>query len=145
MANATNYLENALIDAIFRGQSFTSPTTLYLGLCTSAPSDSSAGTEVSGNNYARVAVTCGLNTWAATQGDTSPVVASSGTGGLTSNSAAIEFPTPSGSWGTITHWTLWDDSSPENMLFWGALSASKAVQENDDVSFVAGSLQVTVG
>ena len=147
MSAASNYLEHKLVDHIFRGQTFTKPTSLWVGLCTAAPDDSSIGTEVSGNNYARVEVACSLSTWLATQGSTSPAVASSGTGGLTSNAAAVTFPTPSGDWGTVTHWIICDtDGSPAgNLLFWGALSASKTIQSGDDVAFVAGALQITVG
>jgi len=60
MAALSNYLENKLVDQLFRGQAYSFPTTLYIGLLTSAPSDSSSGTEVSGGSYARVAVTCSL-------------------------------------------------------------------------------------
>jgi len=139
---ASNYLENKLIDHVLRGQTFTPAATLYLALCTAAPSDSSIGTEVAGNNYARVAITSSLANWAGTQAAGS-TAASSGTGGQSSNNGAVPFPTPSGSWGTVTHWALVDVSS--NLYFHGALAASKLIQSGDDVSFVAGAIQIGVG
>ena len=99
MSAASNYLENKLVDHLLRGQTLTAPATVYVGLSTTAPGEASFGTEVSGTAYARVAVTSSLANWAGTQG-AGTTVASSGTSGLTSNNAAITFPTPgAGGWG----------------------------------------------
>jgi hypothetical protein len=138
----SDYLENRLIDFLFRAQSFTAPATIYVGLSTSACGDSSFGTEVSGGDYARVAVTSSLANWAGTQnaGSTS---ASNGTGGQTSNNAAVNFPTPSASWGTVTHVFLADASTSGNLLYCMALGISKTINEADTVSFAAGALTVT--
>ncbi|HEY9245638.1 MAG TPA: hypothetical protein VIO11_02215, partial [Candidatus Methanoperedens sp.] len=71
MAGMSDYLENKLIDHIFRARSFTAPTQLWVGLLTAAPSDAGGGTEVSGGSYARA--TPGVNSdtaWTATQGGT---------------------------------------------------------------------------
>ena len=59
MAEFSNYLENAIINAVLRNTSYTSPTTVYVGLFTNDPTDADAGTEVSGGSYARVSVTFG--------------------------------------------------------------------------------------
>lgn len=48
MAEMSNYLENALINATLRNTSYTSPATVYLALYTSDPTDADSGTEVSG-------------------------------------------------------------------------------------------------
>ncbi len=140
MASKTNYFENKLIDQIFRGQAFSFPGTLYVALFTAAPSDAGGGTEVSGGSYARVAVACSLANWAGTQsaGSTS---ASSGTGGTTSNNAAITFPAPSANWGSITHFAIMDASTAGNMLVWGALGTAKTVNNGDPApSFAIGAL-----
>jgi hypothetical protein len=140
----SDYLENKLVDHIFRGQSLTAPATIYVGLSTTACSDSSFGTEVSGNGYARVAVTSALANWAGTQSAGS-TTASTGTGGQTSNNAAISFTTPTGSgWGTVTHWHLSDASSSGNLLFCAALTSSKTINAGDTVSFAIGALTVTL-
>lgn len=139
----TDYAENRLIDAVFRGQSLGAPATWYVGLLTSACSDSSAGTEVSGGSYARVAVTAGLTQWAGTQsaGSTS---ASSGTGGQTSNNAAITFPAPTANWGSVTHFALYDASSGGNQWVCQSLTTGKTVNNGDAApSFSAGALTVT--
>lgn len=144
MAALSDYLENKIVDWLLRGQAFTPPATVYVALLTAAPSDTGGGTEVSGGSYARVAVTSSLANWAGTQSAGS-TTASSGTGGTTSNNAAVTFPTPSASWGVVTHAALYDASSSGNLLVWGALTASKTINNGDPApSFAAGALQFQV-
>lgn len=143
MAAFTNFAENALIDRIFRGQAF-APTNLYVGLLTAAPSDSTAGTEVTGGNYARVTVACSLANWAGTQSAGS-TVASSGTGGTTSNNGAVTFGAPSANWGVVTHFGIYDASSAGNLLIYGTLTASKTINNGDAApSFAAAALTFTI-
>ena len=144
MAAFTDYVENKLVDWFFRAQAFTPPATIYIGLHTAAPSDSSSGTEVTGGSYARVAITSALANWAGTQG-AGTTAASSGTNGTTSNNAALTFPTPTGNWGTITHFSGWDASTNGNILFYAALTQNKAVINGDPApSFAAGALTFQV-
>ena len=143
MSQASDYLENQLIDHLFRGATFAKPSTIYFALYTVAPSDSGGGTEVSGGSYARVAITPSNTNFNATQGGTSG--ASSGTGGNTTNAVAITFPAPTASWGTVTHYGVFDASSGGNLLIWGALNTSKTINNGDAApSFSAGNLSVTV-
>ena len=142
MSAMSDYLENRLVDQLFRGQAAPTTSTLYVGLLTAAPSDTGGGTEVSGGSYARVAVTSSYTNWAGTQSAAS-TVASTGTGGQTSNNAAITFPSPSATWGTVTHFGIYDAASAGNLLFWGALTISKTINQADTVTFPAASLSVT--
>ena len=142
MSAMSNYLENKLIDQRFRGQTAPATSTLYVGLLTSAPSDAGGGTEVSGGAYARVATASSLANWAGTQAAGSST-ASSGTGGQTSNNAAITFPTPTAGWGTVTHFGIYDAASGGNLLFHGALTIAKTINQADTVTFPAASLSVT--
>ena len=139
----SDYLENKIIDQIFRAQAFTFPSPLHVGLLTAAPSDTGGGTEVSGNNYSRVSVTNSLVNWAGTQSAGS-TTASTGTSGTTSNNGAINFPTPSGTWGLVTHFGIYDAASAGNLLFYGALTTSKTINTNDVVSFAAAALTVQI-
>ena len=152
MGSKSDFLENKLIDWFFRAQAIgitgasaaagTGPATLYVGLLTAAPSDSAAGTEVSGGSYARVAVTSGLSAWAGTQG-AGTTVASTGTGGTTSNNAAITFPAPTANWGVVTHFAIYDAATAGNLLYWAALTTSKTINNGDAApSFAAGALTV---
>lgn len=138
----TDFAENKVIDALFRGQSLGAPATWHVSLHTSSTTDAGGGTEVSGGSYARVAVTASLANFAGTQG-AGTTVASTGTGGVTSNNGAITFPAATGSWGTVTHFALWDASTSGNMWVHGALSASLTVNTGITPSFSAAQLTLT--
>lgn len=144
MAAASDFLENRLVDHILRGQTFsaTSPANLFVALYTAAPNDAGGGNEVSGNNYARVSVSRALASWAGTQG-AGTTTASSGTGGVTSNNVTITFPTPSGTWGTVTHFAILDAATGGNMFFHGALTTAQTINAGNTVSFAPGQLTIT--
>ena len=142
MSAMSDYLENKLVDQIFRGQAFSFPATLHVGLLTSAPSDGGGGTEVSGGGYARQSVGASLANFAGTQ-STGSTTASSGSTGATSNNGAITFATPSAGWGTVTHFGIYDAASAGNLLFYGTLTIAKTINQSDTVSFPAGSLSIT--
>jgi hypothetical protein len=126
MAAMSNYLETALVNAVLRNTSYTSPTTVYVGLFTSDPTDAGSGTEVSGGSYARKAMAF-----------------SSPSNGATSNSSAVEFDQATASWGTVTHFGLFDASSSGNLLLHGALTASKTIDNGDVFKFATSALTAT--
>lgn len=128
-AALTDYFENKVVDHYFRGTAYAPAGPYYVGLMTTACSDSAAGTEVSGGSYARVSVTKADATWKGTHG--SATGASSGTNGTISNAAAITFPAPTANWGTVTHWGIWDASTSGNMLVCAALTTSKTINNGD--------------
>jgi len=125
MAAASDYLEAALLDATLRATSYTSPSTVYLALYTSDPGDDNSGTECSGTGYARQSV------------------AFSRSGSTASNSAAVEFPTAGGAWGTITHFGVLDAASSGNLLYHGALTTSRAITSGDIFRVPTGDLDIT--
>jgi len=133
----SDYLEDKVLDHVFGGSAYTAPTTLYVGLFTSTASDSAAGTEISGNSYARQSA-------AFTVSGTSPSTAAS--------SANIEFPAATGSWGTITYAGIFDASSSGNMLAYAQLTdpadfttaLPKTVGTGDVLRITAGNLKVTL-
>lgn len=137
-----DYAENKIVDLMFRAQAWTPASTLYVGLSTTACSDSSVGTEVSGNGYARVAIASSLANWAGTQSAGS-TAASTGTGGQTSNNIAISFPTPTGTWTGVGWFHITDASTGGNIYICQALTASKTVNAGDTVSFAIGSITIT--
>lgn len=127
MAEMSNYLENAMINAVLRNTSYTSPTTVYVGLYTSDPTDANSGTEVSGGSYARTSVTFG-----------------SPSNGVSTNSAAVEFPQATADWGTVSHIGILDASSSGNLLFHTPLDTSKAIATGDIFKISSGNLSVTL-
>jgi hypothetical protein len=143
-AQACDFLENLIIDHLFRSRTWAKPTALYMALFTTAPSDSGGGTEVSGGSYARVNLPPLDTNWTATQGGTTGN--SSGTGGLTGNAVAIVFPAPTAAWGVVTHFAIFDAVTAGNMLIWDQLTAPRNILSGDPApSFAIGALQVTVG
>jgi hypothetical protein len=127
MAEMSNFLENALINATLRNTSYTSPTTVYLALYTDNPTDADTGTEVTGNGYARQSITFGAPS-----------------DGASTNTAAIEFPQATGSWGTVSYIGIRDASTAGNLLYHTALDASKAIATGDVFRVAIGSLSVTL-
>lgn len=139
MAAKSDYLENKIIDWLFRGQAFTPPATLHFALLTTnTDDDGSPLVEVSGGSYARVGVAASLANFAGTQSAGS-TTASTGASGTTSNNGVITFPAPTANWGSITGMAIYDAASGGNMLIYQALAVAKTVNNGDAApSFAAG-------
>ena len=127
MAEMSNYLENALINGTLRATTYTAPSTVYVGLYTSDPTDANTGTEVTGGSYARTSVTFGAPS-----------------DGVSLNSAAVEFPQATGSWGTVGWIGLLDASTSGNLLYHTPLDVSKTIASGDIFKIAIGSLSVTL-
>jgi hypothetical protein len=127
MSEMSNYLENALINETLRGINYTAPTTVYLALYTSDPTDADTGTEVSGGSYARQSITMG-----------------SPSNGVSLNTAAIEFPQATASWGTVAYIGIRDALTTGNLLYHSPLDTSKAIDAGDIFKIAIGSLSVTL-
>lgn len=126
----TDYLENKLVDHVFRGTAYSAPANTYAALFTAASGcDAGTVTEVTGGSYARVAISSATSSWKGTHGSTTG--ASSGTNGTISNASAVTFPSPTANWGTVTHWGLYDASSSGNLLICAALTTSKTINNGD--------------
>ena len=131
----TDYLEDKILNHVFGGTAYTAPTTLYVGLHTSASSDAAAGTEVSGGAYAR-------QTAAFTVSGTSPTEAST--------TAAIEFPVATSSWGTVTYAGVYDAATGGNLLAYAQLTdpadfvtpLPKTIDAGDVFRISAGNLKI---
>lgn len=149
MPGFTNALRNLLVDFVFRDQSYTPPTDIYIALVTSAPTAAAGGTEVStsGTGYARQAVPCSLTDWSSTIADLDTAV-STGTTGVTSNNSPVNFGTATTSWGTISHWEGWTAVTGGTRMIWGTIvngsgvPTPRSVGAGDPVSFPASALRV---
>ena len=127
MSEFSNYLENALINAVLRNTTYTSPATVYVSLWTTDPTDAGSGNEVSGGSYARTSVTFGAPS-----------------NGVTSNNADVSFPQATASWGTVGWIGLNDASTSGNLLFHTPLDTSKTIDSGDIFKIASGSLTVTL-
>jgi len=142
-AQASDYLENKLIDHLFRTATFAKPAALWIALFTAAPSDAGGGTEVTGGGYARVNLAPSDANWRPTQGGLG--AASTGTGGLTANAVPVTFPAPSAAWGTVTHFALFDAPTGGNPLVWDALITPRPIASGDPApNFAIDALQIAV-
>lgn len=121
MANdKSTYLRQAIYNAILKNTAFTGAATLYLSLHTAAPGLTGAN-EVSGNAYARQAITFGTPT-----------------GGAGASTSVETFPAPTPSnWGTVTHAGIWDAATTGNFYGGDALAAPIATSVGVPVTFPA--------
>lgn len=124
----SNYAENAILNHVFKGTAMTQPTNLYIALSTADPTDDGSGlAEPVGNGYARV----NHNTWTIT-------------GNAVSNNGAASFPQATGSWGTITHFAVYDALTAGNMIIHGTVTPSQAIVSGNTPSFPTGQLSGTL-
>jgi len=123
----TNAFETHALQYLLTTDSLTRPTAWYVGLFTSDPTDTgAAGTEVTGFDYARTAVTFTV------------------TGDTASNSAAVEFPAANGgNWGTVSHIGIMDAASGGNMIVHASLTVAKAINDGDVFRIPTGDLDIT--
>jgi hypothetical protein len=127
MSEMSNYLENELINVTLRATSYTAPTTVYVALYTTDPTDADTGTEVTGGSYARTAVTFAAPS-----------------NGVTTNNADVTFPTCTLAWGTVTHIGIKDALTAGNLLYHSPLDASKTIDLGDIFKITTGNLSVTL-
>lgn len=132
MASFSNYLENALLNHVFNGAALGLPSTLYIGLFTAAPTDAGGGTEVTGNNYSRLAVPADSTNFP------------TATSGTIQNALTLTFAIPSGNWGTVTHIGIFDAATAGNLLVWGALNQSRIITSSADVKLNQNQLTITL-
>jgi hypothetical protein len=127
MAEMSNYLENALVNATLRNTSYTSPATVYVALFTTDPTDANTGTEVTGGSYARTSVAFAAPS-----------------NGAAASSADCTFPTCTSTWGTVSHIGIFDASTSGNLLYHTPLDTSKTIETGDIFKIASASLTVTL-
>lgn len=106
------------------------PTDYYIGLSTTAPSaDGKSVSEPSGNGYARIKL----------ENLSAP------NNGIVTNNLAIDFPeSVGGSWGTVTHFVIYDSLTGGNLLMYGALSAPRSIETATIMTIKAGNLRLSI-
>ena len=133
MSAKSDYLEEKILNYVLRNTSDWAPTAVYLSLHTANPGETD-GSEISGNGYSRVQI----------EFDAATSAGSGASDGFScDNTNDEEFTASGGSFGTITHFGIHDQSSGGNLLYYGALTASKAIADGDKLLFAAGSVVIT--
>ena len=134
MAGLTNYLEDKIVNHVFGSTTYTKPTNWYVGLLTATPSDSAAGTEVSGGSYARMVCAFTIT----------------GTGkAQAANTSAITFPTATADWGIVGWVGIYDALSGGNLAAFQNLQKSdfsttttKTINDGDIFKFNASTIKI---
>ncbi len=126
MADFSDFLENELLDHVFRNSAYTPPAAVYLALYTAAPTDAGGGTEVSTGGYSRQAITFGA-----------------ASGGAIANTSAVEFTASAANFGTIVAVGIFDASTSGNLLAWNEIT-SVVINEGDTLNFPIGDIDVTL-
>lgn len=124
----SNSAETLTLNWLFTADSVTRPTAWYTALFTSNPDEDASGTEVStsGTAYARQSVTFTVS------------------GNEATNSAAIEYPTATANYGTVSHVGVMDASTGGNLIAYAALTSSKTIETGDVFRIPAGDLDITL-
>lgn len=137
MANLSDYLETALVNHIFGGNTWTRPGTIYFALFTTEPTDASQSElQIGANGYARVLVANNTTTWGTSAG-----------AGVNARTTAIEIAFPQcidNNWGEVRGVGIYDAQTGGNLLVWATLSTPKTINVGDTAKFAAGSFTFTL-
>lgn len=125
MAGLGDSYENIMLDRLLGNST---PANVTIALFTAAPTDAGGGTEVTGGSYARVTVANNATNWPAASG------------GSKSNGTAIVFPVATATWGTISHFAVFDGST---LMVYGAVGTPKLISAGETAQFNPGTLIVT--
>ena len=126
MSSFSDYLEDAVLNHVFRNSALTSPTTTYLALYTAAPTDAGAGTQVTGAGYARKAITFGAPS-----------------GGAIANTSAVSFTAAGGNYGNVVAVGIFDAATAGNLLAWDEIT-SATVNDTDTLNFAIGDIDLSL-
>lgn len=121
--------ETHTLKYLLTSDSVTRPTAWYVALCTSDPTDSALGTEVSGGGYARQSVAFTVS------------------GNNASNTSAIEFPEATANYGTVVAVMIMPASSggsASDMIVHAQLTADKTISTGDIFRIPAGDLDINI-
>lgn len=128
---ASKFTANGLLNLIFGAAAWsTKPSTLYFALFTANPTADGGGTEVSGSNYSRKAITANTSNFS------NPASA----GDNLSNAVDIEWARASGAWGTVTGWGIYDAPSSGNLIWYEALNTPVDVGNAQQPKIAASAL-----
>ncbi len=129
MGSWGNYAENKQLEHGVGKTAWTMPS-VWIALSKADPTDDASGLdEPSVGSYVRKA-TVGAD-W------------NNASGGALDNANDLVFVQATADWGTITHFAGYDAVSGGNMVFHGALGASRVVNNGDTFKFLAGDLDIS--
>lgn len=147
MGILTDDRELKLLKHIFGQEDLSIPNYLYMGLHVGAPTEASPSTnEISGGGYARKLLVDNVDTtYNSSSSGMSTVFETSNYANIT-NGSAIDFSEATSNWGTVSHYSIWDDATgtnASNCLMIGALSSGVAVGSGDQFRIASEQFDLT--
>lgn len=124
MGSATNDLENTLLKTVLTANTYTGPGNVYMSLYSVAPTESTSGTELTGNGYSR------------------QITPFSVTNNIASSVGNITFSASGNSW-TVVAMGLMDASTAGNLLFYDTLASVQNIPAGGNLIFRDGNVTVT--
>ena len=142
MSAMSDYLEQALINHLFRGTGLSQPSNISIALCSGVPTDDLTGSTIQevANSYGYKRKSLGApadGTWDA-PGIGSPT---------TQNTSAVEFDAAAGGdWGVVSGIAIVDATGygAGNVLLYGSLTTARTVTDGDIFRFNAGDIDITL-
>ena len=135
MGMLSNFATTELIDHIFKA-AYSPAATLYLALCTAAPTAASTGstiTETDYTNYVRKSFTG------------SSVFAAAASRAIAQN-AQLEFAQAGGAGASnITHWAILDAATNGNMLAYGSFNSAWNVVSGNTPKIASAEIEISIG
>lgn len=133
--SATNYLEDSILNLVFRGGTWLSPGEVYMALHTGDPGEASPhANELTDSGYVRKSM-------GATPSSAFNDPASNG---FIQNKNVVTFNAIVDAQVTVTHWCIFDEANGSVGLIYNALQASKVLDVSDVPSFPIDSLTITM-
>jgi len=129
MGSLSDALEIELLDHFLKVGDFPVPANIYVALSRADPGETGAGIDEPTGVGSYVRTIC--NSW-------DPAASRA-----TENTITITFPTATASWGTITHFALFDAITGGNFLAYGSLSEGKTINISDTAGFVSGAIDIS--
>jgi hypothetical protein len=126
MSSFSDYLENAVLDYVFRNTGTPTSAAVHLALFTAAPTDAGGGTEVSGSGYARQVVAF-----------------DAAAAGAITNTDAESFTASGGSFGAVVAVGIFDAATVGNMIAWDDIT-SATINDGDTLTFAIGDIDISL-
>src|SRR5262245_7861209 len=128
-------IDNSILDHYTGKATWTAPAAVYIGLSSTTPTKTGTNvTEPSGGSYARVQITSGQFTSAASS--------------ATENNTDKSFPTATADWvsaANLTHLVIYDASTSGTFIGFKALTVAKPVLNGDTAKVLNGDLDISIG
>lgn len=122
----TTYLSNKLLDSAVANVSYSTPESVYLSLHSTLSNATVAGTELSGNGYARQEITFG-----------------SASNGSIIATANVTFTASGANWDNAVSSGIYDNLTGGNMLFFYNI-VPKTVLDGTSIEVVANNIRLSI-